>query len=85
MTLLSGRSCSQIFHIEKEDIEDVLRQSAALLDMDVDTVVRNGTLMIGSIDIKDLKDCALNVANAHLSIYDLSLDGVQTLAHLEFS
>ena len=63
----------------------MLWQSAELLDMDADTVVRNGTLMIGPIDIKDLKDCALDVTNAHLSVYDLSLDGIHALAYLEFS
>ena len=40
-----------------ESVEDVLWQSAVLLAMDPDTVVRNGNLMIGSTDIKDLKDC----------------------------
>ena len=55
--LLSGRSCSQVFDVALERVEDVLRQSAELLDMDAGTVVRNGTLMIGSTDIKDLKDC----------------------------
>ena len=55
--LLSGRSCSQIFEIAMESVEDVLWQSAVLLAMDPDTVVRNGNLMIGSTDIKDLKDC----------------------------
>ena len=57
VTLLSGRSCSQIFDIAVESVEDVLRQSAELLDMDADTVARNGALMIGSTDIKHLKDC----------------------------
>ena len=48
--------CNQIFNIEEEDIQDVLRQSAELLDMDPDMVERSGTLMIGSTDIRDLKE-----------------------------
>ena len=57
VTLLSGRSCSQIFGLEFENIHDVLLQSAELLDMDPDKVERNGALMIGSTAIHDLKDC----------------------------
>ena len=57
VTLLSGRSCSQIFSLGAENVQDVLQQSADLLNMDPETVVRNGALMIGSTNIKDLKDC----------------------------
>ena len=57
VTLLSGRSCSQIFNIEAEDIQYVLRQSADLLDLDSDVVARSGALMSGPTEIKDLKDC----------------------------
>ena len=56
VTLLSGRSCSQIFSLEFEGVQFVLRKSARLLDMDPNTVERSGTLMIGSVAIKDLKD-----------------------------
>ena len=38
-------------------MDAVLRECARLLDMDADTVAANGTLMLGSIDIKDLVDC----------------------------
>ena len=37
----------------------MLRQSAELLSMDPDTVARSGALMIGSTDIKNLKDCII--------------------------
>ena len=57
VTLLSGRSCNQIFDLEFEGVQDVLQQSAELLDMDPDTVERSGTLMIGSTAIQDLEDC----------------------------
>ena len=57
VTLLSGRSCSQIFDIAKESVQDVLRQFAKLLDMDADTMAGRGALIVGSTDIKDLKDC----------------------------
>ena len=42
--------------IEHEDVQDVLRQSAELLNMDPNTVASSGALMIGSTDIKDLED-----------------------------
>ena len=58
VTLLSGKSCSQIFGLKFEDVRDVLRQSARLLDMDPDTVERSGALVIGSTTIQDLKDCS---------------------------
>ena len=54
--LLSGRSCSQIFNIEEEGVQDVLRLSAELLDMDPQMVERSGTLVFGSTVIKDLKE-----------------------------
>ena len=56
MTLLSGRSCSQIYDIEGEQVQDVLRQSAELLDMDSEIVERNGALMSGALVIKDLQE-----------------------------
>ena len=40
-----------------EDIRDVLRQSAELLEMDdLYAVERNGRLMVGSTDLEDLKE-----------------------------
>ena len=63
VTLLSGRSCSQIYYAADDEVQDVLRESANLLDMDPDTLVSNGALMIGSRDLKDLTD--LEVGKVH--------------------
>ena len=37
--LLSGRCCSQIFDLDGETLDDVLRQCADLLDLDEDQVL----------------------------------------------
>ena len=55
MTLLSGRSCSQIFNVA-ESVQDVLEQSARLLGLDPDVVVRSGSLVSGTSVIKNLRE-----------------------------
>ena len=58
--MLSGRSSTQIFNVEEEDLQDVLGQSAELLDMDPDLVERSGALMSGTSGIQDLQDGSLS-------------------------
>ena len=57
MILLSGRCCSQIFNLDVETLEDVLRESADLLDLDEDQELGGSAfLMHGTSMITDLKD-----------------------------
>ena len=53
--LLSGRCCSQIFDLDHENLEDVLRQCADLLDLDKDQVLGSASLMHGTSVITDLR------------------------------
>ena len=52
-------------------MQDVLRQSAELLDLDPDTVAGRGALMCGSTDIKDLKDCISEELGKLQPLFDL--------------
>ena len=54
--LLSGKCCSQIFDLNDETLEDVLRECAGLLDLDEDQVLRSATLMYETVVITDLKE-----------------------------
>ena len=54
VTMLSGRSCSQIFSVCGESVRDVLEQSARLLGLDPDLVVKRGKLMSGTSVINNL-------------------------------
>ena len=54
--LLSGKCCNQIFDLEDETVEDVLRQCAGLLDMDEDQVLESASLMHGTSVITNLKE-----------------------------
>ena len=56
VTLLSGRCCSQIFDLDREPLEVVLRESAYLLDLDEDQVLRDATLLHGTSVITDLEE-----------------------------
>ena len=53
--LLSGRCCSQIFDLDHETLEDVLRQCAGLLSLDEDQVLGSVSLMHGTSVITDLQ------------------------------
>ena len=52
--MLSGKCCSQIFDIEDDSLEDVLRVFADLLGLDKDQVLGGATLMHGTSVITDL-------------------------------
>ena len=54
--LLSGRCCSQIFDLDDETLEDVLRQCAGLLSLDEDQVLGSASLMHGISVITDLQE-----------------------------
>ena len=54
--LLSGKCCSAIFSLELEDTMDVLRRCAALLELDPDHVERRGVLMLGRMEMQDLRE-----------------------------
>ena len=54
--LLSGKCCSQIFDLNGETLEDVLRECAALLGLDEDNVLGTATLMHETSVITDLKN-----------------------------
>ena len=54
--LLSGRCCSQIFDLDGDSLEVVLRQCADLLDLDEDKVLGSASLMHGTSVITDLKE-----------------------------
>ena len=51
--LMSGKCCSEVFG-RYADVSVVLRLCAASLDLDPDYVERNGTLMRGPTEVKDL-------------------------------
>ena len=51
--LMSGKRCSEVFWLST-DVSLVLRYCAACLDLDPDYVERNGTLMRGPTEVKDL-------------------------------
>ena len=53
--LLSGRCCSQIFSLEYEIVEDVLRRCAGLLGLDEAEVLGSATLMHGTSVVTDLQ------------------------------
>ena len=53
VVLMSGRSCSEVFYF-RDGMWLVLRCCALSLDLDPDYVVRNGTLMRGSTEVKHL-------------------------------
>ena len=64
--LLSGRSWSQIFdfqEFQEGSVRSLLGQCAYFMNLDPDEVMRNGTLMRGTAEIKDLKD--LEEGQAH--------------------
>ena len=54
--MLSGRCCSQIFNLNGETLDDVLRECAGLLGLDEDQVLESATLMHGTSVITDLKE-----------------------------
>ena len=54
--LLSGNCCSQIFNLDQETLEDVLRQCADLLGLNKDKVLGSATLMHETSVITDLKE-----------------------------
>ena len=53
--LLSGRCCSQIFSLDFEPLDAVLRKCARLLDLEEDQLLRSASLMHGTSVITDLK------------------------------
>ena len=53
--LLSGKCCSQIFNVKYDTIEDVLRECARLLGLDVHEVVGSSTLLHGTSVVTDLR------------------------------
>ena len=55
VVLMSGRCCSEIFG-RYAGMSFVLGHFAASLDLDPDYVERNGTLMQGPIEVKDLRE-----------------------------
>ena len=56
MRLLSGRCCSQIFDLDGETLEDVLRECVGLLDLDKDQVLERARIMHGTSVLTDLKE-----------------------------
>ena len=54
--LLSGRCCSQVFDLDEDTLEDVLRETADLLGLDEDQVLGSATLMHGTSVIADLQN-----------------------------
>ena len=54
--LLSGKCCSQIFNLNFHTVETVLHDSARLLGLDHDEVLRSATLMHGASVVTDLKN-----------------------------
>ena len=52
---MSGRCCTEVFW-RGDPMNSVLRLCAASLDLDPDHVERNGTLMRGPTEVKNLKD-----------------------------
>ena len=53
LVLMSGRCCSEVFG-HSADMSVALRRCAASLDLDPDYVERNGTLMRGPTEVKNL-------------------------------
>ena len=53
VVIMSGRCCSEVFML-RADVSVVLRRCAASLDLDPEHVERNGTLMRGHAEVKDL-------------------------------
>ena len=55
MTLLSGRCSSEIFDLDRHNLDVVLRRFAVLLGLDKDQVLESATLMHGTSVITDLQ------------------------------
>ena len=53
---MSGKCCTKIFDLEFATVEDVLRECARLLDLDVDEVVGSSTLLRGTSAVRDLRN-----------------------------
>ena len=55
VVLMSGRCCSEVLR-HGTFMSEVLRRCAAALDLDPEYVERNGTLMRGPTEVKDLRE-----------------------------
>ena len=54
--LLSGKCCSQLFDLDDETLEDMLRECATLLNVDENQVLGTATLMHGTAVVSDLRE-----------------------------
>ena len=54
--MLSGKCRSQIFDLDEDTLEEVLRECADLLGLDEDQVLKDATLLHGTSVITDLEE-----------------------------